>query len=111
MVTPKQRDLLRKIGRSNVSSTDWFFRSVDGRSDRNEAFARLWEGKVRLQDLNLTIPEDYRAYIALGRFRNSLLLDEEARRPSDGVRRFNDAYQIQYYSPDETADSKTAAAE
>jgi len=110
MVTPKQRDLLRQIGNSKASSTDWFFRSVDSLADRNDAYARLWEGKVRLQDLNLSIPEDYRAYLALGRFRNSLLLDEDARRSSEGVRRFNEAYNIRYYAPDE-ADSKTAAAE
>lgn len=109
MVTPRQRDLLRQIGRSEVSSSDWFFRSVDSRSDRNEAYSQLWEGKVRLSELNVPVPEDYQAYLALGRFRNALLLDEEARRSSEGIRKFNEAYAIQYYAPDDE-DSKTAAA-
>jgi hypothetical protein len=109
LVTPKQRALLKKIGSGAVSKINWFYESLQGKSTRNEMMAQLWEGKARFQDLDIPVPPDYRSYIDLGRFRNALILDEHTRRPNSGIGRFVEAYNLEYYTPDdEGVEKKTA---
>ena len=40
------------------------------------------------------MPEDYRAYLQLGRFRNALLLDEAKRNPSGALTTFIERYEL-----------------
>jgi hypothetical protein len=61
--------------------------------------AELWEGKATFQDLKIPVPQEYQAYIDLGRFRNALILDEFTREPKSGIKRFVDAYHLSYYTP------------
>jgi hypothetical protein len=108
LVTPKQRALLKQLGAGPVSKINWFYERLNGKSDRNEMMAQLWEGKARFEDLKISIPPDYQAYIALGRFRNALILDDHTRHPHSGLERFVEAYNLSYYTPDDEAEPKTA---
>ena len=101
LVTPRQRVLLKEIGAASVSKINWFHEALQGHPDRNRIYAQLWEGKSRFQDLAISIPPDYQAYIDLGRFRNALILDERTRNPNSGIGRFADTYRLEYYTPDE----------
>jgi hypothetical protein len=105
LVTPKQRTLLRQLGAGPVSKINWFYERLDG-DDRNDKMAQLWEGKARFEDLKISVPPDYQAYIALGRFRNALILDDHARHPHSGLERFVEAYNLNYYTPED--EPKTA---
>ena len=50
----------------------------------------------------MRVPESYRAYVALGRFRNALLLDEARHRPNKAIQAFLDAFGIRYLHPPRT---------
>ena len=102
LVTPRQRALLKDIGTGKVSKTNWIYEKLEGRSDRNELFSELWEGKARFEDLAISLPPDYQSYVDLGRFRNALILDERTRNPASGIGRFADAYRLDYYTPEES---------
>jgi hypothetical protein len=106
LVTPKQRSLLKQLGAGPVSKINWFYERLNGTSDRNELLAQLWEGKARFEDLKISVPSDYQAYIALGRFRNALILDDYTRHPQSGLERFVEAYNLSYYTPED--EPKTA---
>lgn len=99
IVTPGQRALLKHISQMPTSTTDWFFRSIDAGGNRGEALNRLWTGNARLSEYKLAVPADYQAYVALGRFRNALILDAQSGDKTYGLHRFAEAYQIDYYTP------------
>jgi hypothetical protein len=92
IVTPAQRALLAKIA-AGPSEELWKMRGVtaDGQSDffKNPDNMRRWRevmrGKLPYRELGLPIPQIYADYLALGRFRNALLLDEEKRRPTPAL--------------------------
>ena len=105
LVTPKQRKLLRQIGQTPVSEINWFYKTLEGSAERNDALTRLWEGKVRFDELGIPIPADYRAYIDLGRFRNALILDEHTRHPQAGLGPFVDVYHLEYYTTEDEAET------
>ncbi|MFN0051210.1 MAG: hypothetical protein ACKV0T_03410 [Planctomycetales bacterium] len=103
IVTRRQRTLLSQIDRGPISDSAWFFRGVESQPDRNQALSQLWSGKIRLKDAQVKIPDDYRAYLDLGRFRNALILDAFHKSQTNGLGRFAEEYQIMYYTPTETA--------
>ena len=47
--------------------------------------------------MKLDMPKDYRAYLALGRFRNAMVLDEQAKRPSENLGKFITNYVLEAY--------------
>jgi len=98
LVTPQQRDLLKQIGTGPVQGTSWFY-DQDAKVQPRQKMAELWEGKATFQDLKIPVPQEYQAYIDLGRFRNALILDEFTREPKSGIKRFVDAYHLSYYTP------------
>ncbi|HTI50878.1 MAG TPA: hypothetical protein VL475_08005 [Planctomycetaceae bacterium] len=99
IVTPRQRTLLQQIAKGPILSRSWLARSLEGAPDRNVALARLKGGMIRLRDLNVAVPREYRAYLGLGRFRDALILDAQARDPTPGLNDFARSYGIQYYTP------------
>ncbi len=92
-----------------MSESNWFYKQSQDLAGRNEQLAKLWEGKIRFQELKLVVPRDYQAYLDLGRFRNALILDEFTRHPDSGIRRFVDAYRLDYYTADDGPDVTEAA--
>ena len=101
IVTPHQRDLLRQIARGPVSDSAWvqeaMKKAAGGREDfyREEWYQKLMNGERSLTSLNIEIPNDYRAYLSLGRFRNALILDEQQRHPSATLAKFIEAYDLE----------------
>ena len=116
IVTGRQRDLLRRVGQGPVSKPDWVLAAMKslnaGRDDyyREQWFQELREGTRSLSSMNVEIPADYRAYLGLGRFRNALILDEYARRPSPTLGEFIDAYDLRAHEVREAAKGGQARA-
>jgi hypothetical protein len=88
LVTPQQRELLRKIATGPASNSRWHYELVR---------KRLIDSGSSKIDANIPIPEDYRAYINLGRFRNALVLDELKRRPTKSLSQFIANYSLEAY--------------
>jgi len=88
--------LLPEGGRGGQRSSPVFaYLRFTNAADSLKLWRDLANGNVTaetLRERGIHIPEDYRKYIALGRFRNALVVDEAARRPRDGIRGFIDAY-------------------
>ena len=99
MVTPEHRRLLERIGRTPLASLDWYKAAPD-RDSLSESFRRLYEGRVSVADVGIELPSEYRDYLALGRFRNALILDSLAQQPNPGLQAFADAYRLRYYDPE-----------
>jgi len=95
IVTPRQRALLAKIAAGPALEL-WTMRGVtaDSQSDffKDPENMRRWnevmEGRAPYRALGLPIPDIYAAYLQLGRFRNALILDEQARRPTPALKEY-----------------------
>jgi hypothetical protein len=109
LVTPRQRRLLKKLGIGAVSQTNWLYENARESQSKVQILARLWEGKARFQDLGIPVPPDYQSYIDLGRFRNALILDEFSRHPDSGIGRFAEAYNLEYYTPEDDSPRSATA--
>ena len=72
LTTPEHHRLLRLLSQTPVSSMTW----ADSLSGRGElSYQKLWERRLHFADLGIEAPAEYRDYLALGRFRNALVLD------------------------------------
>ncbi|MGD1085920.1 MAG: hypothetical protein ABSA47_14380 [Verrucomicrobiota bacterium] len=115
LVTPAQRGLLRQIGlmtrenleadagllRTNCNGS--ILRNLNGAPARAEGGGLLQEvnsGAMTLEQFGVAVPRSYELYLRLGRFRNALLLDEAARRPTAGLTAFISQYDLAAYQPE-----------
>lgn len=87
LVTPQQRKLLQRIAAGPASDGRWL----------QELHRRPINGSAPLSSLDIGLPEDYRAYIALGRFRNALVLDEANRHSTKPLKQFIANYGLHGY--------------
>jgi hypothetical protein len=97
IVTPRQRAILRGLAAGPPPSRDWFDRGSMQLMARSRTgffadWTRLVEGELTLEEAGFRPPEDVQAYVELGRFRNALVLDELARRPSPRLAEFVRVY-------------------
>jgi hypothetical protein len=92
LINNDQRQLLAKLSKGSPSDGRWVERIPE--SPSKEAFLA---GRSNFGDLGVKIPEDYQNYLKLGRFRNALVVAEEARRPTDSLKKFIDANGLQPY--------------
>jgi hypothetical protein len=106
LVTPEQRRRLGEIARMATNDitagakqlcTDLLGRTGAAPID----FAGVANGTKPLSSGGVSIPESYRLYLELGRFRNALILDEAARRPAPGLDGFISNYRLAAYQPAE----------
>jgi len=96
LITPEQRDCLKRIEATRTPSSTWY---QDWAAKNPDAWKRYQqkreEGNLRaLRDEKIDIPDDYRAYLELGRCRNAIVLDAIGRTESDGLRKFVEAYDL-----------------
>jgi hypothetical protein len=96
LVTPRQRACLKRISTTANPSSSWYH---DWANANPEAWLRFQkrreEGNLQaLRQEKVRIPDDYLAYLELGRFRNALVLDELKRRSTEGLKKFVDAYDL-----------------
>ena len=98
IVAPGQRMLLKQLAHSPISKTSWLSEEL-GKfppKKRREMWRQLIEGKQSLDDFDLRVPNDYRTFLKLGRFRDALILDELARRPTEALKKFVKNYRLNF---------------
>jgi hypothetical protein len=89
LVSPEQRALLDRLAQTATSDGTWV------RQVYNSPHARsFFSGHSEFEDLGVTPPSDYQMYLALGRFRNALVLAEVRERPTENLRKFISTYQL-----------------
>lgn len=96
LITPKQRACLQRISATTNPSADWYH---DWAQKNPEAWKRYQqkrqEGNLSaLREQKIAIPDDYLAYLELGRFRNAIVLDELQRNPTAGLKKFVEVYDL-----------------
>jgi hypothetical protein len=87
LISPGQRELLRKLAATRVSDPNWISKIQDSSNAR-----KFWQGRGNFGDLGVVIPQDYQIYLDLGRFRNALVLAEQRARPTDNLNQFINIY-------------------
>ena len=102
LVTPTQRDLLGKIARLPKAQIDAESEALresfyENLSDRSHD--ELMRGAESLAAHGVVVPQSYQLYLALGRFRNALLLDEASRHSRPALDAFIAAYGLEGYTP------------
>lgn len=97
LVTPRERERLRRIAASPECSRAWYYDWIGKNPEAAKRhFARRAEGNLSsLREEKIAIPDNYLAYLELGRFRNALVLDEQKRRPCEPLRKFIQAYGLE----------------
>jgi hypothetical protein len=122
LVTPEQRNDLRQIAQIStngvLADATHFQASYFGRmttdpslransNSRNSTeptdLAKVFSGLESLKAYGVSVPESYRLYLALGRFRNALILEEARKCPTPGLAGFIFTYRLQGYQPDESS--------
>ncbi len=94
LITLEHRQLLAAIAKGPASDPKWTHKIKDG-----PAAEKFWAGRSDFGDLGVEFPEDYKKYLALGRFRNALLIAEEINRPTPELRRFITGYGLSPFRP------------
>jgi hypothetical protein len=101
LVTPRHRELLGRISAGPVSTPEWVqsAREQLGPREQDQYYREDWylhtDGNPTAKKLLASMPDDYRAYLQLGRFRNALLLDESKRRPTPSLATFIQRYELE----------------
>jgi hypothetical protein len=97
LVTDEQRALLDQMRVTANSTAKWIEELPEGDSKQ-----RFLAGRSDFGDLGKSVPPDYQMYLALGRFRNALVLAEERRNPSQNLTKFINTYGLHpFRAPEE----------
>jgi len=115
LVTPEQRNIMKYLASVSVQKirqdqgqllTNYYTKyfpfllntnkPIGDMQQLNKNMAQLDSGQKHLADF-ISVPSTYRAYLALGRFRNALVLDEANSRPTEGLTSFIAGYRLQGY--------------
>lgn len=116
LVTSRQRDILREISGFSTNEirhdagilfTNFYGRLMSAGANRpsrhditqlNQELARVESGQTPLAAF-ISVPKTYQTYLALGRFRNALILDAAKHHPTEGLTNFIATYRLQAYQP------------
>lgn len=90
LVTDRQRELLQKVATGKCDPR-WIDEIRDG-----AAKIKFLSGRSDFGDLGVTIPDNYKAYLQLGRFRNTLVIAEA--KEMKELEPFVSAYNIRPYN-------------
>lgn len=94
LITDEQRASLSTLAMGPASDSGWL---NDVKSE--EMQDKLLAGRT-VEDLgDLEVPDDFKLYMQLGRFRNALLVAEEKRTRSESIAEFIDNYRLQAFQP------------
>lgn len=105
LVDDLQRSRLERLRSGPASDGAWFHAlTMELARDDPIAFTALWGELISRPGAlleyaarpgsRLVLPEDYRAWLELGRFRQALVLEELRRRPTEALRAFATAYGV-----------------
>jgi hypothetical protein len=101
LVTPEQRQALEEIGQfsperivgdAGLLTTNFYALLTKDQ----KAWERMTEGRKPMGHF-ISVPKSYQTYLDLGRFRNALVLDEEARHSTPGLTNFIYRYGLRGY--------------
>lgn len=114
LISPAQRKAIARIAQGPASDTAWWDRYMDEKVFTIVGEKMIWrpggeaihqrihgyggqseQKRGMLAELGMPMPDDYRAYLALGRFRDALLLDEQRQRPTPALEKFIDTYWVE----------------
>jgi hypothetical protein len=100
LVTPRQRHDLEQIGRMSARQVNAQAQRMRSAllADSGAADPRVQDvmaGRLPLQASGVPIPDAWQRYLALGRFRAALVLDEAARHPTPGMAALISAYGLE----------------
>ncbi len=98
LVTDEQREILKRMSKmKQISNRSWLWSGLvetHGRKNASKIYYKLSKGEMKLNEAGLKVPADYKAYVALGRFRDALVMDELRKRPSQALKNFVDRYRL-----------------
>jgi hypothetical protein len=101
LITDRQRELLANLAKAEIANPEW----ID-QLPPSEASERFLAGRADFGDLGVMIPPEYRMYLALGRFRNALVVAEENARPTASLNRFIEHYGLTPFRAPPTNDEE-----
>lgn len=105
LVSPEQRQLLKRLAVGTVSDPGWMQRIVDSPSAR-----KFWRGESDFGDIGVAIPQDYQLYLQLGRFRSALVVREQAKLKSPSLAKFIETYDLTPFQVAQPVAATTASA-
>lgn len=96
LITRKQRGCVARIAATKSPDSAWYQEWAAKHPDAWKRFQqKREEGNLSaLREEKIEIPDDYLAYLELGRFRNAIVLSELKDNPTEGLRKFVDAYDL-----------------
>ena len=100
IVSERQRELLAQIAAGPASDGTWLNEYISELALKDhERFDAVWKRLLEepgaVLSLGLDVPKDYRAWLALGRFRYALILEEQRHRPTEALRTFASNYSLE----------------
>jgi len=105
LVSPEQQQLLKRLAVGTVSNPEWMLKITDSPNAR-----KFWSGRSDFGDLGVAIPQDYQLYLDLGRFRNALILHEQAKLKSPSLAKFIETYDLKPFQVTQPVAATTASA-
>jgi hypothetical protein len=96
LITRKQRACVARIRNTKNPSSTWYQEWAATHPDAWKRFQqKREEGNLgALREEKIAIPDDYLAYLELGRFRNAIVLSELKDNPTEGLQKFVAAYDL-----------------
>ncbi len=96
LITRKQRGCVARIAAAKNPSSTWYHDWAAAHPDAWKRFQqKREEGNLgALREEKIAIPDDYLAYLELGRFRNAIVLSELKDNATEGLQKFVDAYDL-----------------
>ena len=106
IITPEQRSLVRKIAKQEIVSTQAMLQhSIQSRANKlsKEEKRTFWNDLMTsrhfVDDYQIEVPADYRAYLDIGRFRDAIVLEESrhAKRTTPSLKKFVKNFRLEYF--------------
>jgi hypothetical protein len=89
LISPPQRQLLNHLASASIGDAKWL-EAIPASKNRD----RFMQGHSDFGNLGVSIPPEYQTYLDLGRFRNALLIYQQAHHPSPALAKFIEEYDL-----------------
>ena len=103
LVTPLQRGYLRQLAQMSSQQINAdaaaLYERYFHQLKTNHPSAAVARGDESLAAFGVEVPHSYQLYLALGRFRNALLLQEARAHPSPTLQKFINVYHLEGFKP------------
>lgn len=96
MLNDRQRSLLQFINKERTANPEWYYSNYEkfDKNKINDELARVMRGEMEASSLSIKVPEDYVAYLRLGRFRDSIVSNAAYEDGNENLRYFLSAYRL-----------------